>query len=281
MIRLKIVVCLALSMGWVCAEDAPPASKPAETKKTETPPPAKSPKGKSKDDKAGEKETPPAEAPVKKDLAAADTANMNEREYIMYKAVHGTRPERLEALDVIERTVDAEMVPFLLERLRKEDDRFLTIKVMHALALSEDVRAIPPLREIAKKDLSRVGVEAVIDLYDLGDDNYVPILIKMLRMYEDYPELTYHGYRGLKQIYGITLQASARAWNNYYHSHRLAPYQKQSWYATFRPPLPPTVTGTTKVSEEARTRTSLRLPQEDVRVRHQIISFFDFWRQDD
>lgn len=276
--HLSLWVCL-LAGTFTFAEEAPPAPKATETKKAETPS-AKNTKG--KDEKPAPKETtPPVEAPVKKEITAADTANMNEREYIMFKAVHGTRPERLEALDVIERTVDAEMVPFLLERLKKEDDRYLTIKVMRALAQSEDVRAIPPLREIAKKELSQVGVEAVVDLYELGDDNYVPILIKYLRSYEEYPELTYHGYRGLKRIYGITLPPSARTWNNYYHSHRLAPYQKQSWYASFRPPLPPTVSGTTKVTEEARSKTSLRLPQEDVRVRHQIVSFFDFWKQDD
>jgi HEAT repeat protein len=88
-----------------------------------------------------------------------ETANLSEREYLMRKATIGSRAERLEALDVIDRANDPETFQFLLDRLTKEDDRFLQIRIMRALANTGDVRAVPLLRGYARWDQTRVGVE--------------------------------------------------------------------------------------------------------------------------
>jgi hypothetical protein len=78
---------------------------------------------------------------------------------------------------------------------------------------------------------------------------------------------------------GAELPASQRVWLNYYRSHRLAPYQSRAWFWPFRPPLPPTVEGTTKVVQH--TRGQVPLPKEDVRMRRTNITWYEFWRPDE
>ncbi|MCY3020120.1 MAG: HEAT repeat domain-containing protein [Planctomycetota bacterium] len=126
-----------------------------------------------------------------------ETADLSDREYLMRKATIGSRAERMEALDVIERANDPTFLSFLLERLLKEDDRFLQIRIMYALAATGDVRAIPALRSFARWDSSRVGIEAIAALYELGDDYFVPRLILKLRADEDNPEMAGIAFRAL------------------------------------------------------------------------------------
>jgi len=215
-------------------------------------------------------------------LEAKETSKLSEKEYLMRKAVVGSRSERLEALDVIDRANDPDFLPFLLNRMEKEDDKFLTVRIMQALSRPDglqDVRAVSPIRRIAVKDQGRVGMEAVIALFNLGDDNYVPSVIKHLRYYEEFPEHASIALRALKKMYVVELPPTVRAWNTYYRSHRLAPYQQLHWWSTFRPPEPPVVAGTTKV--EPRPKGGPQLPQEDVRVRRTIVSVYEFWRPDE
>lgn len=228
---------------------------------------------------------PYKEPPTRAEHLEADSkgsAKLNEKEYLMRKATVGSRSERLEAIDVIDRSTDPDFLPFLLERLRKEDDRFLTVRIMQALSRTDgfqDVRAVEPIREIAAKDQGRVGVEAVIALYNLGDDSQITRLIRMLSWYEQFPEYASIAHRALKRIYEVDLPPSVRSWNNYFKTHRLAPYQSLRWYASFRPPLPPTVAGTTKI--EPHPHGKPKLPMEDVRVRRNVVSVYEFWKPDE
>jgi hypothetical protein len=212
-------------------------------------------------------------------LSAKDSAELSEREYLMRKATIGSRPERIEALDVIDRAADPEMFPFLIERLQKEDDRFIQIRIMHALGNYGDVRAVPPLRRIARWDDTRVGIEATAALYDLGDDSFVPRLILNLRQSEEFPEKAGITHRALKKMTGVDLPPTQRAWLNYYRSHRLAPYQSKAWFWPFRPPLPPTVEGTTKIVPHTKGRAPL--PQEDVKLRRTNVTWTDWWKSED
>jgi hypothetical protein len=208
-----------------------------------------------------------------------DTADLTDREYLMRKATLGTRSERLEALDVIERANDPELFVFLMDRLKKEDDRFLQIRIMHALAASGDVRAIPPLRHYARWDTTRVGVEATAALYELGDDSFMPRLIMKLRPDEDNPEMPGIAHRALKKMTGVDLPPTTRAWMNYYRVHRLAPYESRAWFWPFRAPLPPTVEGTTKVVPHPKGRPPL--PTEDLKIRRTQVTWSEFWRPDE
>jgi hypothetical protein len=187
--------------------------------------------------------------PPEKHLTAEpkDLAGLSEAEYLKRKATLGSRGERMEALDVIDRARDPDMLPFLLERLDKEDDDLLLVRIMQCLAHQQDVRAVMPLRKMTRYRDDRVAVEGVVSLFELGDDSYVPKLIRILRQAHEYPELSGTAYRALKRMYQVELPPRARTWNTYYRSHRLAPYQTLKWYASFRQPLPPTVAGTTKV----------------------------------
>ena len=212
-------------------------------------------------------------------LPAKEAAELSDREYLMRKATLGSRAERIEALDVIERADDQTMVPFLLERLQKEDDRFIQIRIMHALAAFGDVRAIPPLRSYARWDQTRVGVEATVALYELGDDSFLPRLIQKLRVDEDNPELAGITYRALRKTTGVELPATQRAWLNYYRTHRLAPYQSRAWFWPFRPPLPPTIEGTTKVLHPPKGK--LPLPDRDLRLRNTHVTWYDWWKPDE
>jgi hypothetical protein len=209
-------------------------------------------------------------------ISAKDIAQLSDREYLMRKATLGSRSERLEALDVIERSNDPEMFDFLMERLKKEDDRFIQIRVMQALAAEGDVRAVPTLRHIARWDPSRVGIEAVASLYDLGDDTYIPRLIVRLHPDEDFPEIPGIIHATLKKIYCIDLPPSSRTWMNYFRSHRLTPYQTRSWYWGLGAPLPPTEPGTTKVIRHPKG--PIPLPKEDVRIRNTNVSWYEFWK---
>jgi len=212
-------------------------------------------------------------------LSAKDSAELSEREYLMRKATIGSRPERIEALDVIDRAADPELFPFLLERLQKEDDRFIQIRIMHALANYGDVRAVPPLRRIARWDDTRVGIEATAALYELGDDTFLPRLIQKLRLSDEFPEMAGITHRALKKMTGVDLPPTQRAWLNYYRSHRLAPYQSKAWFWPFRPPLPPTVEGTTKIVPHAKGRPPL--PQEDVKLRRTNVTWNDWWKPEE
>lgn len=207
---------------------------------------------------------------------AKASVELSDREFLMRKATLGTRAERLEALDVIERANDQEMVGFLLQRLQKEDDRFLQIKIMQTLAALGDVRAVPPIRKIARWDDSRVGCEAVAALYDLGDDQFVPRLINRMRKDEENPELAGIAHRTLKKMSGENLPQSVRAWSNWYMSHRIAPYQTRAWFWPFQKPLPPTAEGTTLVVRQPKGKRAL--PKEDVRVRRTNITWQDWWK---
>jgi hypothetical protein len=219
--------------------------------------------------------------PLEKHLVtrAEDLSGLSETEYLERKATLGSRSERLEALDVIDRMGDAELVPFLLDRLAKEEDDLLRVRIMNCLARQQDVRAVVPLRQIAKWQTNRVGVEAVVSLYELGDDSYVPKLIRVMRETDLYPELSGVAHRTLKRLYEVDIPANPRAWNTYYRSHRLAPYQSMKWYASFSAPLPPTVEGTTKVVP--RPKGGPRLPQEETKLRRQIATVFEFWKPDE
>lgn len=220
-------------------------------------------------------EKPPAYAL----LPAEKTAKLGDREYLMRKATLGSRAERLEALDVIARTRDRKYLKFLLRRLRKEDDRFLRIKVMYALADLGDVRAVGPLRRIARWNDTRVGVEAVTALYRLGDDSELPHLIRLLRKKKEHPETAGPAYRALKKLTGANLPPRVAVWNTWYRSHRLTPNAERKWYWPFHAPLPPTVPGSTIVAvhpENVR-----RLPKKDVKLRRASVSFYEFWRADE
>jgi hypothetical protein len=212
-------------------------------------------------------------------LTAKDSAQLSEREYLMRKATVGSRPERVEALDVMERTDDATLVPFLLERLQKEDDSFIQIRIMQVLATYGDVRAVPPMRSFARWDNTRVGIEATASLYELGDDSFMPKLIQRLKADEEYPELVGITHRALKKMTGQDLPPTQRAWLGYYRTHRLAPYQSRAWFWPFRPPLPPTMEGTTKVV--ARQKGKIPLPDRYVRVRHTNVTWYDWWKPDE
>jgi hypothetical protein len=207
-----------------------------------------------------------------------DTAQLSDREYLIRRATLGSRSERLEALDVIQRSNDPEMFSFLMERLKKEDDRFLQIRVMQVLAVAGDVRAVPTLRHIARWDDTRVGIEAVVALYDLGDDTYVPRVILRLRQDEDFPEIPGIAHRALITMTGVTLPPNQRTWLNYYRSHRLAPYQSRTWFWPFQAPLPPTVAGTTKVVPHPKGE--IPLPNHDLKIRQTSVTWYEFWKPD-
>jgi len=213
-------------------------------------------------------------------VAPAQTADLSDREYLMRKATIGSRAERIEALDVIERSADPELFSFLMERLNKEDDRFIQIRVMHALASYGDVRAIPPLRSYARWDQTRVGIEATVALYELGDDTFVPRLIAKLRTDEDSPEITGIAHRALRKMTGADIPPSPRQWLNYWRAHRLAPYQSRTWYWPFRQPLPPTVEGSTRVAT-VPVKGKAPLPDHDVRLRHTNVMWYDWWKPDE
>ena len=207
-----------------------------------------------------------------------ETAQLSDPEYLMRKATLGSRSERLEALDVIQRSNDPAMFGFLMERLKKEDDRFLQIRVMQTLAASGDVRSIPTLRHIARWDETRVGMEAISALYDLGDDSYVPRLILYLRPNEDFPENPGIAHATLIRMTGITLPPNQRTWLNYYRAHRLAPYQTRTWFWPFQDPLPPTVAGTNQVVPHPKG--AVPLPKQDLRIRHTSVTWQEFWKPD-
>ncbi|MFH0938564.1 MAG: hypothetical protein V1899_04685 [Planctomycetota bacterium] len=207
------------------------------------------------------------------------TAELSDREYLMRKATLGSRAERLEALDVIDRANDSTLFEFLLERLKKEDDRFIQIRVMQALANTGDVRAVSPLRFFARWDQTRVGVEAITALYELGDDSFMPHLIMKMRPDEDNPEMPGIAHRALKKMTGMDLPPNQRAWLNYYRSHRLAPYESRTWFWPFRPSLPATVEGTTKIASHSKGK--FPLPDKEVKIRRTNVTWYDFWRSDE
>jgi hypothetical protein len=213
-------------------------------------------------------------------MAPRETAELSDREYLMRKATLGSRPERLEALDVIDRANDPAMFDFLLERLAKEDDRFIQIRVMHALANTGDVRAIPKLRSYARWDQTRVGIEATVALYELGDDTFVPRLIQKLRTNEDFPEMAGIVHRSLRKMTGEDFPPKTLPWMNYWYSHRLAPYQSRAWYWPFKKPLPPVVEGTTRVAVRPP-KGKIPLPDRDLVVRHTNVTWSDWWRPEE
>jgi len=212
-------------------------------------------------------------------VAPEKTTDLSDREYLMRKATLGSRAERLEALDVIDRSGDPAMFGFLMERLKKEDDRFIQIRVMHALANSGDVRAIPPLRSYARWDQTRVGVEATAALYELGDDSFLPRLIQKVRLNEENPELAGLAHRALRKMTGVEIGPNPRAWLNYWRAHRLAPYQSRTWFWPFREPMPPTEEGSNKVAN--RPKGKAPLPDRDVRLRHTNVTWYDWWKPDE
>jgi hypothetical protein len=222
----------------------------------------------------------PEPAAPEKHIAAKpeELADLSESEYLKRKATLGSRAERLEALDVIDRTGDDEYLPFLLERLQKEEDNLLRVKIIQCLAKQQDVRAVVPLRKIARWQTNRVAIEAIVGLYDLGDDSYVPKLIRIMREIDVYQELSGIAHRTLKRLYHVDIPPNARAWNTYYRSHRLAPYQSLKWYASLWAPLPPTVAGTNKVVP--RPKGGPQLPQEETKLRRHIVTVFEFWKPD-
>jgi hypothetical protein len=212
-------------------------------------------------------------------IESKETSKLSDREYLMRKATLGSRSERIEALDVIDRANDPANFEFLVERLKKEDDRFIQIRIMHALANTGDVRAVPPLRYYARWDTTRVGVEATSALYELGDDSLVPRVILRLRADEENPEMAGIAHRALRKMTGVDLPATQRAWLNYYRAHRLAPYESRAWFWPFRAPLPPTVEGTTKVVQHKKGKPEL--PDQNLRIRRTNVTWSEFWRPDE
>jgi hypothetical protein len=212
-------------------------------------------------------------------LDPKQTAQLSETEYLMRKATLGTRSERLEALEVLDNASDPRLLDFYIERLKKEDDRFIQIRIMQSLSHTGDVRAIPPLRHFARWENTRVGVEAIAALYELGDDSFLPLLIQKLRRDEDNPDMAGIAERALQRITGEDLPPSRLVWMNYYRSHPLAPYEARSWYWPFQPPLPPVVEGTTKIAPHQHGR--VPLPKQDIRVRQTHVSFQEFWKPDE
>jgi hypothetical protein len=208
-----------------------------------------------------------------------ELAGLSEPEFLMRKATLGSRSERMEAVEVIARSNDAALYTFLLERLKVEDDRFIQIRIMHALANAGDVRGVPVLRRIARWDETRVGIEAIAALYDLGDDSLFPRLIDLLRPNEDDPAIPNLAHRALRSMTNADLPPTRRAWLVYYETHRLAPYDANKWYWPFdETPLPKTVAGTTKIEPELRVKPAL--PDHDVRMRKSRVQFSEFWRNE-
>ncbi|MEI6235398.1 MAG: HEAT repeat domain-containing protein [Planctomycetota bacterium] len=212
--------------------------------------------------------------------APKELANLSESDFLMRKATLGSRTERMEAIDVIARTNDPSLFTFLLERLKVDDDRFIQIRIMHALSDAADVRAVPVLRRIARWDDTRVGIEAIEALYDLGDDSLMLKLIDMLRPNENYPEIPSVAYRSLCRMTGASIPPTRRAWLVYYQTRRLAPYETKAWYWPFQqPPLPKTAENSTKI-EQPLLRGKPQLPDQDVRVRRKTVQFSDFWKNE-
>jgi hypothetical protein len=150
---------------------------------------------------------------------------------------------------------------------------------MTILGNAGDVRAVPVLRSYARWDQTRVGIEAIMALYDLGDDSLMPNLILMLRHNEDFPDLPGIAHRALKKMTGVDLPPTVRAWLTYYRSHRLAPYESRAWFWPLEAPLPPTVAGTTKIVPHPRGR--LPLPKENLRIRRTNVTWQDFWKPEE
>jgi hypothetical protein len=227
----------------------------------------------------GFRRTKPPEVGKHLSTGYKESANLSDREYLMRKATLGSRAERIEALDVIDRAADKASFEFLVERLKKEDDRFIQIRIMRALANTGDVRAVPPLRYFARWDTTRVGVEAVSALYELGDDSFLPRLIMRLRADEENPEMTGIALRALKKMTGADLPPTQRAWLNHYRAHRLAPYESYTWLWVFKQPLPQVVKGTTQVVQHKTGKPPL--PDKDVRIRRTNVTWAEFWRPDE
>ena len=211
--------------------------------------------------------------------APKDLANLSENDFLMRKATLGSRTERLEAIEVIERSHDSALFMFLIERLKVEDDRFIQIRIMHAMSDYGDVRAVPVLRRIARWDESRVGMEAIAALYDLGDDTLMPRLIDRLKPNPDFPEYATMAHQTLMKMTGENLPATIRAWKVYYETHRLAPWESKAWYWPFEvAPLPKTVAGTDQI--EPKLRGKPQMPDHDIRCRKNNVQFGEFWRNE-
>jgi hypothetical protein len=210
---------------------------------------------------------------------AGETPKLTELQFLMRKASVGTRPERAEALAVLDRSPDPAKLPFLLERLVKEDDQFLRMAIIQALARTHDVRALGPLRDVARHDVSRAALESIRALYTLGDDSCVPRLIRFMRQPEEFGDLSGAAHRILKELYGIDMAPNQRLWNAYFHAHRFTDIETaERWYRPWQEPLPPTAPGTTQLA--APPATPPPAPQGDVRERRTVVSFYDFWKPD-
>ena len=212
-------------------------------------------------------------------VAPRELSTLQDSDYLMRKASLGARAERLEAIDVISRTKDPALFTFLIERLKVEDDRFVQIRIMHALSDSGDVRAVPVLRRIARWDQTRVGIEAFAALYDLGDDTMFLQWVNLLKPNETFPEIPSIAYQALRKTTGEDLPPTTRAWKVYYETHRLAPYETKVWFWPFeQAPLPQTVAGTNEI--EPKLRGKPPLPDHDMRIRKTRTQFSDFWRNE-
>ncbi|HLX59872.1 MAG TPA: hypothetical protein VKX17_01200 [Planctomycetota bacterium] len=208
-----------------------------------------------------------------------ELAGLSENDYLMRKATLGSRAERMEAIDVISRSGDPSLYTFLIERLKVEDDRFIQIRIMHALSDAGDVRGVPVLRRIARWDETRVGIEAIAALYDLGDDSMMPQLIDLLKPNEDFPDIPPLAYQALRKMTNADLPPTRRAWLVYYETHRLAPYETKAWYWPFsQEQLPKVVDGTTLI--EPKLRGKPQLPDHDMRMRKSRVQFSDFWKNE-
>lgn len=208
-----------------------------------------------------------------------ELSTLEDSQFLMRKACLGSRAERLEAIEVISRSKDPALFTFLIERLKVEDDRFVQIRIMHALSDSGDVRAVPVLRRIARWDKSRVGIEAMAALYDLGDDTMFPQWIELLKPNEIETDIPAIAYQALRKTTGEDLPPTTRAWKVYYETHRLAPYETKAWYWPFaEADLPKTQAGTTLVEPKLRGKPAL--PDQDMRIRKTHVQFSDFWKNE-
>ena len=188
-----------------------------------------------------------------------DAARLSDRDYLALKACHGTRSERIEAINVMARTGEPAFVPLLEDRLLKEDDRFIQMAIVDALASIGTSRAARVVkRALAAHRNDRVGIEAAVCLHRMGDDTGIPYLIANLGR-EDNRELASLSHGALKRIFGADLPPSARKWARLYRSVK-AGLETWSW---------------------GRERSGgVVVPSSEVARRYHSVEAREFWRED-
>ncbi len=204
-------------------------------------------------------EMPPGAAAAAR-TSPEQAAGLADRDYLVRKACSGTMGERMDALAVMAAIGDPSFLPVLEDRLRKEDDRFMRIAIMEAMAATGDARAARAIkRTMAAHRGERVGVEAAVCLYRLGDNSGVPYLISNLRNREN-KELATLSHIALKRIYGLDMPPSPRRWAAVYRTARAAG-QIWSW-------------------DGGGASASVHLPPASVSRRSFRVEAREFWKED-